>query len=339
MRLSLLLVAFLVLVTVFSVYTVVYTQGLPTESKSTVTVGTFSLLGTYNYVATLSPNPLYNATTLMPGQGPLFVAITKSINVTYTCTVSLSQQGNISLDDSLLVALSGGVWNKTLDQGSQSTLQAGTYSATLSKSFLLNVSQTVTMAKDIGTELQYSSSSYLVQFRPVATGSFVEAGRTVPLDFVAPLNLTISQGVITPSNMTRFQQGNITSEVYVTYSGTDNYRYASYGFVALSLFLLVLGLSYVLRIEERKEAAKTDDMTRMTQPYVEVIAATTSLPKSETQVAMEKWEDLVKVADTLGKPILEFVDKGEGYIHYMFWVLDGQTSYTYEANSKPKWAA
>ena len=80
-------------------------------------------------------------------------------------------------------------------------------------------------------------------------------------------------------------------------------------------------------------------MAMLTRPYMEVIAATSSLPKGELQVVMEKWEDLVKVADTLGKPILEFVDKGQGFTRYLFWVLDGQTTYVYEGTSKPNWAS
>jgi hypothetical protein len=38
---------------------------------------------------------------------------------------------------------------------------------------------------------------------------------------------------------------------------------------------------------------------------------------------MERWEDLVKVASTLGKPILEFLDMGAGFTHHVSWVVDG----------------
>ena len=336
MRPSVVFVTVLVLLVVFSAYSVAYTQGLSTESRSTATVGTYILRGNYNYVATLIPNPVYNSTTLGLGQGSLFVAITKSINVTYTSTVSLGQPGSVNLGTSYLVTLSGGSWNKTLNQSSQPAQQTATNSVTFSKSFWLNVTQTVALAKEIGTELQVPTTTYLIQIKPTITGSLVEAGRTVPLYFVTPMNLTFSGGVITPSGSTYSHQGNITSEVIVTYGSTYDYRYLSYGALAVSLILLCFSVYYVLRVEKKVEPAE-DEMVILTRPYREVIAATTSLPEGGSKVAMAKWEDLVKVADTMGKPILEFVDKGEGFTRYVYWVKDGESSYVFEASSKLKW--
>jgi len=335
-RFTVIAVIVLVLVTIFSAYSVVYTQSLQTESQSVSTVGTYTLGGIYGYVATLRPNQVYNTTTIGMGKGSLFVAITKTINVTYSGTVTLSQPGDVNLGTSYLVTLSGGVWNKTLGDSTQATRQTNTNIAAYSKSFLLNVTQIVAQAKAIGTELQYTTPSYIVQIRPVVTGSLLEAGRTVPVDFVAPLNLTLSNGVISPSETTYLYKGNLTSTVTVTYPSTYTYRDASYAFLAGSLVLLGLSTFYVLRVEKKESPAPGEEMAQMTRPYREVIATTTLLPSGESQVPMEKWEDLVKVADTLGKPILEFMDKGEGFTRYVFWVLDGETTYIYEV-TKSKW--
>jgi hypothetical protein len=335
MRFTVLIVIFLGLMVVFSAYSVVYTQGLPTETHSTITVAVYSLQGSYNYQATLGPNTVYNTTTLSLGQGSLFVAITKTINVTYTCTASLSEPADFNLGTSYLMTLSGGAWNKTLSQTSQSAQQNGTYSFNFSKSFMLNVTQTVALAKEIGTELQVTTPTYLVQIKPETTGSLVGGGRTVPLYFVDPMNLTFAGGVITPSGTSYFHQGNVTSEVFVTYGSTNIYRYVSYGLLVASLVLLGSGV-YLVRSEKGAEPA-VDDMATLTQPYREVIASTTSLPEGASKVAMGKWEDLVKVADTMGKPILEFVDKGVGYIHYVYWVRDGDLAYVFETTSKQMW--
>jgi len=336
MRYSMLVVVFIILMVIFSAYSVVYTQGLSTESKYSVTLGTYSLQGTYNYVATLRPNTVYNSTTLRLGQGSLFVAITKSINVTYSCTVLLSQPGDINLGTSYLTTLSGEAWNKTLSDSFQSAQQSGVGSVTLSKSFSLNVTQTVALAKEIGSELQVPTPTYLVQIKPASTGSLTEAGRTIPLYFVTPMNLTFSSGVITPSGTSYFHQGNVTGEVLVTYGRTYASRYVSYGFLAGSLVLLGLAIYYVLRIERREEPA-VDEMIMLTRPYREVIATTTSLPEGGSRIAVGKWEDLVKVADTMGKPILEFVDKGRGFTHYIYWIEDGESTYIFETTSKPGW--
>jgi len=335
-RLSVLLVVFLSLMALFSAYSVAYTQGLPTETHSTVMVAVYSLQGSYDYQAALRPNSLYNMTTLGPGQGALFVAITNSINVTYTCTIFVSEQADFDLGTSYLQTLSGSAWNKTVTQSSQPTQQNGTNLVTFSKSFLLNVTQTVAMAKEIGTELQVPTPNYLVQIKPETTGSFVGAGRTVPLYFVAPMNLTFSGGVITPSGTSYSQQGNVTSEVFVTYGGTYTYRDLSYVLLVGMLVLLGICVYYIITVEKRVEPP-VDEITMLTRPYREVIATTTSLPEAGSKIAIEKWGDLVKVADTMAKPILEFVDKGQGFIHYVYWVKDGESTYVFEITSKQKW--
>jgi len=339
MRLSIVVVVFVALLTVFAAYAVVYAQGLTSETSSTVTVGTYSLDGSYNYLAALKPNQVYNATTLSQGEGTLFVAITKSINVTYTFTVLMSQQGDVNVGASCLVTLSGGMWNKTLDQSSTTMQATDTNTATLSMSHVFNVTQIVALAKQIGAELQYATPSYVMQVRPTVSGSLVEAGRTVPVYFVAPLNLTVANGVISPSGVSHVRQGNITSVLIVTNGSTYTYRYVFYAILGASLVLLGLNLFYVFRIEKKKAPPTADDVTSLTQPYREVIATTTSLPEAESRLVMEKWEDLVKVADTMGKPIFEFVDRGDGFTHHVYWVQDGNTTYLFEATSKPKWSA
>ena len=50
---------------------------------------------------------------------------------------------------------------------------------------------------------------------------------------------------------------------------------------------------------------------------------------------MKDWDDLVKVADTLGKPILEFVGKGaDGEDQHLFYVSEGGAYYVWEFGSR-----
>ena len=336
MRYSVLVVVFLAMVVVFSSYGVAYIQGLPTQTTSAVTAGVYAVQGNYDYVATLAPNQVYNTTTLGPGQGTLFVSITKGIDVTFTGTVALSSPGNVSVETSYLVALSGGPWNKTLGQSAQSTQQAVGVTATWSRSFLFNVSQTIDLAKEIGTELQVLSQTYLIQIMPVVTGSLTEAGRTVPILLEAPLNLTISNGVISPTGMSYSYKGNITNEDVVSYPNRVTYRYAFDALFVGSLVFLGILVYYVLKVEKVGKDAGPEDIEVLTRPYREVIATTATLPPG-SHVAMEKWDDLVKVADTMGKPIMEFAERGEGFVRRVYWVLDGETSYVFETTSKSTW--
>ena len=338
MRYTILVLVFIVLLTVFSAYAVVYTDSLPTVRNSVQTVGTYSLQGNYTYIAELKPNDVYNTTRLSQGQGVLFVAIVKTIDLTYTGMISLSGPGNVNVGTSYLVALSGGAWNKTLSESLVVAQQSGLAPVIFSKSFELNVTTLSALAKAIGTELQYPTPAYLIQIRPVTSGTLTEGGTTIPVHFVTPLNLTLSGGTITPSAISFEQQGNITNDVQVTYTGTVTDRYASYGLLSGSLILLAGCTYYVLRVEKISTRQHKDELESKTRPYMEVIAATTTPPQGNTPIAMTKWEDLVKVADALGKPILEYTENEQQSTKHVFWVSDGELTYTYQHISKPDWA-
>jgi hypothetical protein len=331
MRLSIIAIVSFALLLVFSLYAVVYTQSLPTERQSTVTLASYEIQGNYVYKAALKPNALYNATVLEMGNGSLFVSITRSINVSFTCTLSLSEPTAVSLNSSYLVTLSGGSWNKTLARSTGTTQQGITQSAAISKSFNLNMTQILSLAKEIETQLQYSPPSYVVQIRPVITGSLVRLGRITPLIFMAPLNLTISNGVISPTGTSYVQQSNLTSSVEQTDSLAVQYRYLSYVLLSGSLLLLAVSAFYVSRPSKKEPEDEAHEIEARTRPYREAIASARSPPVGDAQVVMETWEDLLKVADTLGKPILEFHEEGAGeLISRTFWVLDGETTYRYE---------
>jgi hypothetical protein len=329
MRLSIIVVIILVLLSVFCLYAVVYAQSLQVQRQSTVTVASYSIRGDYDYNATLLPNLLYNTTVLEMRNGSLFTSITKSIDVSFTCTFSLSRPGALTLSSTYLVTLSTRAWNKTLEDSTETTQRSDIDSAVVSKSFQLNVTQILALTKEIETELQYTSPSYLLQIKPLATGSLLLAGTTVPVRFEAPLNLTISAGVISTSGATYSKRGNVTSSFSTTDNGVVRLRDVSYASLAGSLGLLAVCTFYALRLGKpgRKEA---DELETKTRPYSEVIAEVQNPQKGKRQVTMKTWEDLVRVSDTLGKPILKFDQEEAGIVHRVFCVLDGETSYHYE---------
>jgi len=71
------------------------------------------------------------------------------------------------------------------------------------------------------------------------------------------------------------------------------------------------------------------DLERLIEPYEEVIARTTREPGGTMVLPVDKWEDLVKVADTLGRPILRPVGTSGNPRGVDFYVYDGTVAYLY----------
>jgi len=329
-RTSVVAVVFFGLLCVFAAYTVVYSQNMPSQSQSTVTVASYLASGSYVYAANLTPDALYHTTVLGNGNSTLFVSITKSINVTFNGVVSSTGQASIVLTPSYRVTLSGGPWNKTLDQSTGLPPISGISSVTVMKSFSLNVTQILTLANEIGNELHYASPTYLVQVVSMVNGTLDATGHTSSFGIAAPLDLTVSNGVIALNGTSFQQRGSISNGVLVTNGDVPQLREFAFVFLAGSLACTAVAGVFVARKGEPGTGA--ENLEKMITPYSEIIAKIQSLPAGGRQIVVDKWEDLVKVSDTLGKPILEFVERSKsGDAQHSFAVLDGDAVYVFQA--------
>ena len=332
MRVPVILTLFLALTTVFSLYAVEYTQGLPTTQTSSQVDSTYVLRGNYDYVATLAPNLLYNTTVQTLGNGDLFVSITKSINVTFTLTLSSTAPADATVDSRYVATLWGGAWNTTLDRGANETRMQNGNSVVISKTFQFNMTMIQQLIKGLEVQLKYIAPLYVIEIRPAISGSLSTSGRTVNLDMPAPFNLTMSNGVISANGTEYSQNGTITSPINV--SDTDNIRLHTISYLAFSVSLggtAACGIYSVRPGRGKKTANQAEELEIATRPYREIIAASKSPPEGERRITMEKWEDLVKVADTLGKPILEFNGwKPDAGPQHVFYVSDSGAHYVYE---------
>ncbi len=83
----------------------------------------------------------------------------------------------------------------------------------------------------------------------------------------------------------------------------------------------------------RGNGSRSPSIEEIVKPYREVIVGTTT-PPAATRIEVRSWEDLIRVSDTLGKPILRFALPGALPGH-TFYVRDGSTNYVFEFGSAP----
>jgi hypothetical protein len=112
--------------------------------------------------------------------------------------------------------------------------------------------------------------------------------------------------------------------------------YASYGGFSLSLAWMTIITLYTIRLESRDRLGSSNDYEMAARQHRSIIANSKTPPWGKKQVLMESWEDLLKVATVLRRPILKFAEqKSEGLSHHMFFVTDGETNYVFEFQSEP----
>ena len=324
------LVVVFVLITVWASYNLSSQLSSSRGPSSPIPVLTYDDSGSYFYVATLAPNDLYNSTTISGTNVTLFAPVTRWINVTFVDGVTLSSTAATQLVDHFTVTLSTPVWSKTLDQAVQNNVSANSTSLAVVDRYSLNVSWIENLTQAIDNQLGYTPSQFTVTLAPAVVGNVSIGSEKAPLSMSSFLNLTFAGSLISPKGGLTNAQDKIYSSKGSTDAAGGSALSDAYLFLAVSLAALALSIALLWATRKRPKLAALPDLDSLTEPYEEVIVGTTKTPEVATVLPVERWDDLVKVADTLGRPILRPLKRPDEPKGSSFYVVDGSVAYLYQ---------
>jgi hypothetical protein len=323
-QLAAVLVVVFVLTTVWAAYYLyAETHELPSSASGT-SIATYSENSVGGFAAAVRPSYLYNnSTEVYGGDTNLFTPITSWINSSITYTLEANRTAAISLVETFTVTLSTPAWSKPLFSSFNNTSLPAATTATLASQYSLNVSSVVALATAIDAQLGYYGSEYTVSLEPVISGSVEVAGIAETVALVPQLNYTFDASLITPSGLSYTSTGSL-ADLSSSASGGGVSMVVPY--IALVGSIGGVGSSawVATRRTDEERIPPLDDIIR---PYEEAIATVSGYPEGVTSMAVPEFADLVKIADTLGKPVLR--PAGPDPVHPMFFVLDGPNAFTY----------
>lgn len=329
------LLSIFALLSLFSLLSVYFTHQLPTEEIKTTTLYTYKHVGTYDYTAKLKSNIIYNQSELKPGQGTLYTAITEYINTTLSYTFESSQEANITIEYRIDVIFPR--WNKTLNIFPQTKLNSAGNVSKFSNNYLVNITSVQEVKKTLEDETGARVSDYNVTIRPEIHTIANNNITTIDEYFTPTMTMTFGHGAsegnyISTTGLEHTRPNAITDTKKIPIPGVMNQRYMSYGFCAISLSALVVTIGvYTKTVKSYPKPKKS--MEEIVTPYEEAIAESAGEPSYKGQtviVTMKSLEDLMKVADWIGKPVLSYekapITPSKESIR-IFYVLDGTTRY------------
>jgi hypothetical protein len=323
-RLAGVLVVVFVLTTVWAAY-YLYAETHPsTGGSSGTSVATYSESSVGEFVAAVRPSYLYNnSTEVYGGNVVLFTPITNWINASVSYSFDTNRTAAISLVETFAVTLSTPVWSKTLFTGLNSSSLPATTAATLAVRYAINVSSVVALATAIDTQLNYYGGGYTLSLDPVISGTVEVAGIEQSLASEPRMNFTFAGSLITPTGLAYASMGSLLAPGRPTTAG-------GLAAVVPSIALVgsvggLCGSTWVAT--RRTEEEPMPPLDELVRPYEEAIAVIAGAPKEVTATPVATFADLVKIADTLGKPILR--PAGPDPVRRTFFVLDGLLAYTY----------
>lgn len=317
------------ILTVASIVGVYYTRQLPLYENRTTTLCTYLHRGTYDYVASLLPNIIYNLTKLGPGEGTLYASIVEKIDLEFAYSfTSTPRPSNITVIRGLTIELeSPDKWNRTLTEDEARELLQLEGSEVIKMS--INETKIRPIIERIEEETGLRSTSYNLNVRPEIHIEAIMATRRIEETFIPELEISFITGgekgnYIEISELRHSGPWKITENSQIHLQWVEKQRNTSY--LAISTTSIALAASVYQYIMMRPEIPPSRKIEKLISQHKELITESTQEPpETSIKIDMETLEDLAKTAEIIARPIIH-TKKGN---HHIFYIMDEDKKYEY----------
>jgi Family of unknown function (DUF5305) len=316
------------LAAVVALYNVATVVAAPSSSTTTTPVLAYDEDVQFGYLATLSPNAL-NETAIGPGEGVIYLSLVKNLSVSYNVTLNVTPPATVEFSGGYdLIVSAPGNWNYTFAYAfGHATGYNDITSLTYTEQTYVNLTAIQAFIRAVGNQTGVVLSSYTIYYEATLSATMASGGHEVGSVLFPALAFQLTSAELIPGPLGAQTAGglNETSTVLSPTRGSD----LLWALVILAVVLAVLGVvAYLAAVDRRRPDAKAQ-LRALTAPYKDAIAVTWTAPKKENVVAIRDWEDLVHVADMLGRPILRYEHWRRDPPRTLFYVLDGSIQYIY----------
>lgn len=335
------LLIFLISLSLASLLFLYYTHAIPLEKTSVTSLYTYGYQGTYNYIAALKPNTIYdNKTTLEPGEGPIYRRITDHIDVNFTYVFEGDLSANFTTKYSVHEYVQTANWRKQINELPQKIIETTGTSSYISINNISTIdpSSIQQFVREISEETGILAGQYSLN---ITIEMYIEAKTsegTVNESFMPTLKTEFQSSpgegeIISISGLEQGKTGKITKTEKIYQLGVQLNRNISYGVSVASFAGLVISTWFFIKTRPLKPPKPEKLLEDIVGPYEEIIAEAAQEPsgkgqlsKPGTTIAIKTLEDLVKIADTLEKPILHSYKPPETHI---FRIIDDAAQYEF----------
>jgi len=327
LRLSVIIViGILIIVSAYSAYAA-YQQ--PTTTEETQTAVGYTHTGTYNYNVYLTNNSLFDTNVLGPGQGTYFKKLVDYINASYIYTFRTSLSSTIDGTYELTAEVQTSTWTKSFTLISETNFSSTTGQAQFTINFPINTTRFEDYVTQINNETGVATSdAVLVMTCRVLLSADTEYG---DINEIFSPSIQVSLGGNTISidgNLANIQTGTIETTVEVDHSEVITQR-NNWTIASVLLIIILIVFAGVTTTLAEPEHATAKQLKKIMKKYGEWIVETDKLlPSKDTKiVSINSLDDLVKLSEELGKPVIHATPIPNG--EHTFYVFDEAMSYQY----------
>lgn len=288
----------------------IFSYGQPMVEEKTFTLCNYVAKGKYDYLAYLHPNIVYdNASTLGHGEGVLFLKLVKDIDVNYTFTFTVSKPAvTVVTYDFELKLVSPTGWEKSLLMVPKNEVESDSR-VLFTANFTLNLKNIFSIIDQIESETGTSSSAYnLFLTANVHVLSSTDMG-LIDLPFNHTLNVVfkyeVGGGHIAEiTNLNYRKSGSITKKEILVHEDTKYRLYASFALLGIGVIGLASSTYFYFNNKKRMSRKSIKSVIKPLKNYLIEVKELPFKSRDVLSVEVRSIDDLAKIAEGLGKPVL-----------------------------------
>jgi hypothetical protein len=330
------LFVFFILLSLVSILFLYSAHTTPIEETLVTASYAYEYEGTYDYTVALKPNTIYdNNATLKPGEGTIYRRITDHIDVNFTYFFSGDQTANFTISYVTHEYVETASWDKQIAEFPKEVIKSSGDTINFS---VINIpaifpSSILQIVNEINADTGIITGDYslniTIEMRIEAETSAGSVDESFAPSLKADFKVTPDQGEtisITGLEYTKTGSKTKTEEIYQPW--VEQQRNIYYGFSTVSFFGLAVSVWFYTKNRPTKPLEAQKLIDEIIEPYEEIIveAGQEQLSKPATTISTKTLEDLVKVADTTGKPIIHTFEAPDVHV---FSIIDGDTQYKF----------
>lgn len=305
----------------------------PTEETKSNIVLTHSQTGNYNYKVYLKNNTVYDGKEyLTPGEGEIFRKLVDSINASFSYNFQISQPADISGSYTISAMIQTAYWTKTYTLVNTTTINVDNRNRySFSESFRIEYSFYEQVIDDITNETGVSvqNPNLIIKCNIQLTADTGE--ETIPQTLNPSLNVSLREETIDISDSLILRSSGSRTEQETIKHPEISEEKNKWTNIAMILIILSIIVFAVTKTEKKPLSKIKKKLNRIKKKYGEWMIEIKKQPSKigADVIPVESMDDLVKLSEEMGKPIIFYNNSTETIEKYNFYVLEEKNHYLY----------
>lgn len=328
--------AILIVLSIVLLYNVYVAYQLPTDVERYVSRCDYEHDGDFYYIAHITPTSIYDNKSAIGPDEVCFSKITDHLDIffyyNFRCTEPAEVKGDYEI---IAVVESPDQWIKRFIIVPKTAFNSSGRYADFTSSFPLNVSQYGSIANEIGDEIGIRPANPKLTIETyIHTIAKTDAGN-IDETFFPAIEIPLNKDIIEVNgDLHQSKTGSIEKTERIYQPNVIYRRYYSLGALVLCLIMLSVFAYVILAAKHgsrgRGVATIEKEVMVAKKKYGDWIVDTDDIPAraDDRVISLNSFEDLIKVAEELGKPVIHKKSSTSKREH-VYHVFDGATRYDY----------